>query len=216
MNAYRRTLVAIAVCGPLFCGTLLFAAPQTDVQLTDQVPGSHGVVHDHAIVPQHSGVVVGGPVMADPGVCCPECEQCFVPPPSEFCQLKISNGKEKRECYEVEYKSICIPKVIPPWKRDCCEPLCGEVRSVKVLKRKSYECPRCEYEWSVQKPELIDPATGMPVGANTNLPMPQAMAQPFNPTLNPRILGNASAPTVTSPPPAPATGGILGDYFRAR
>lgn len=89
---------------------------------------------------------------------CPECSESFVPPPQEYCELNITEGKETRTCFEIDYKTICIPKVVPPW-RQCCEPVCAEARSVKVLKTRKYECPVCKYEWSVKKPEFQQPAT---------------------------------------------------------
>ena len=89
---------------------------------------------------------------------CQRCPQCN----EEYCCLKTECGKESKKCYEIDYKTICIPKVNPPWKKGC-QPQCAEARSVKVLKTKSYECPKCKYTWEVVKPQL--PQIGEPTPA---------------------------------------------------
>ncbi|HEX5105394.1 MAG TPA: hypothetical protein VFV87_16360 [Pirellulaceae bacterium] len=54
--------------------------------------------------------------------------------------------KEKKHCWQVECKNFCIPPIKWPWDH-CCEPGCGKVKTVKVLKKIEYECARCGYEW---------------------------------------------------------------------
>jgi hypothetical protein len=73
---------------------------------------------------------------------CPECG-CAVCHPV---QVPV---KEKQHCWEVECKQICIPAVRWPWEK-CCEPRCGKVKTVKVLKRVDYECTKCGYKWEIQ------------------------------------------------------------------
>jgi hypothetical protein len=170
---------------------------------------------------------------------CPECSESFVPPPQEYCELEISEGKESKTCFEIDYKTICIPKVVPPW-RQCCEPICAEARSVKVLKTKKYECPVCNYKWTVKKPEYQQPATGNPTTFNQtpeqSLPVNQNASRQLNygPTFHsgvPIIPSGSSVPVVparpasapsfivpTTPviPPAPPTSGSIGDYFGGR
>jgi hypothetical protein len=60
--------------------------------------------------------------------------------------------KEKKHCWEVECKTICIPAIRWPWT-DCCQPPCGKAKTVKVLKKVEYECARCGYEWELQAVE---------------------------------------------------------------
>ena len=73
---------------------------------------------------------------------CATCPQC-----NASCQLEIKQGKEKKSCFKTECKTICIPKVRFPWQK-CCEPRCAKAKTVKVLKKHSYECPKCEYKWT--------------------------------------------------------------------
>ena len=77
---------------------------------------------------------------------CPQCD-------CEFCELKVSKTKDKKKCFEVKQKEVCIPPVRLPWKR-CCPPTKAKVRVVNVLSSKSYECPACKYEWKVYEPEV--------------------------------------------------------------
>lgn len=117
---------------------------------------------------------------------CARCPQCN----EEFCQLKCDETKEKKTCYEVDYKTVCIPKVYPPWKKNC-QPQCAEARSVKVLNKKTYECPRCNYSWEVVKPqlpEIVDPQA--PVSQYQPLPWQGAAPQ-----------GAASQPWAQTAPP---------------
>lgn len=44
---------------------------------------------------------------------CPDCDECF---PEEYCQVKVEQVDVEKTCFEVDYKTICIPKVVPPWK----------------------------------------------------------------------------------------------------
>lgn len=77
---------------------------------------------------------------------CPQCD-------CDFCELKVSKTKEKKKCFEVKQKEVCIPPVRLPWKK-CCPPTKAKVRVVNVLKSKTYECPGCKYEWKVYEPEV--------------------------------------------------------------
>ena len=106
------------------------------------------------ILPLHRG---------NSGGCCaatPVCPQCH-------CEVTMEEGTVKKHCYEIEYKQICIPKVRIPWHlfgRNCsnrnncddggcdtpgCSPQrCGEVRIIRVLKKKQYECKVCKCKWT--------------------------------------------------------------------
>ena len=77
---------------------------------------------------------------------CPQCD-------CDFCELKVSKTKDKKKCFEVKQKEVCIPPVRLPWKK-CCPPTKAKVRVVNVLKSKTYECPGCKYEWKVHEPEV--------------------------------------------------------------
>ena len=70
---------------------------------------------------------------------CPRCHTS--------CQLEIEKGKEKKSCWEIECKAICIPKVTFPWQK-CCQPKCAKVKYVNVLKKKTWECEVCKTKWN--------------------------------------------------------------------
>lgn len=79
--------------------------------------------------------------------CCQRCPECN----EEFCELSYVEEKESKSCFQVDYKTICIPKVKLPWQ-SCCTPRCAEARSVKVLVIHKYKCPKCKCRWEVSKP----------------------------------------------------------------
>lgn len=73
---------------------------------------------------------------------CPQCDcKVCVPTPETI--------KEKKHCWEVECKDICIPHFKWPWESCCTPPKCGKVKTVKVLKKVEYECEKCGYKWNV-------------------------------------------------------------------
>jgi hypothetical protein len=73
---------------------------------------------------------------------------CHVQCPScrSYCELKIEPGKEKKSCWEVECKPICIPQITFPWQK-CSEPKCAKVKYIHVLKKHEYECDVCKHKW---------------------------------------------------------------------
>ena len=83
------------------------------------------------------------------GVFCPHC--------GEACYPTVTKGKEKKHYFEVEAKTICIPKVRFPWqtgangkaggKDRCPTQNCGRTKTVHVLVKHEYECSVCEYSW---------------------------------------------------------------------
>ena len=77
---------------------------------------------------------------------CPQCD-------CDFCELKVSKTKDKKKCFEVTQKEVCIPAVRLPWKKNC-PPKRSKVRVINVLKSKTYECPGCKYEWKVHEPDV--------------------------------------------------------------
>ena len=74
---------------------------------------------------------------------CPDCGNAL-------CVPSFEPVKEKKHCWQVECKKICIPHIRLPWQ-SCCElPKCGWVRNVKVLKKVEYECEKCGCKWDVK------------------------------------------------------------------
>lgn len=72
---------------------------------------------------------------------CPHCGH------HQPCPAVPESIKEKKHCWQVECKNICIPAIRWPWA-DCCQPPdCGKVKTVKVLKKIEYECEKCGYKW---------------------------------------------------------------------
>ena len=89
------------------------------------------------------------------GVCtkCPSCD----------CALEAKMVDVEKSCFEVETKTICIPKVVFPWQRKkacgSCDSCDGQgcntcinngatTRCIRVIKKKKYTCPECKYSWS--------------------------------------------------------------------
>jgi hypothetical protein len=64
------------------------------------------------------------------------------------CRPVAATLKEKKHTWEVECKQICIPAPRWPWEL-CCEPKCGKVKTVKLLKKVEYECEKCGYQWEI-------------------------------------------------------------------
>ena len=87
---------------------------------------------------------LAAPLLAGPKHChtCPQCA-------SKVCVAVPETVKEKRHCWKVECKEICIPKFRWPWQA-CCTPQCGKVKTVKVLKKVEYECEHCGYQWEIK------------------------------------------------------------------
>lgn len=91
--------------------------------------------------------------------CCNKCPAC-----NYVCKLDAELVDEKKTCFDVETKVICIPRVVFPWqKKKCMSCTCDGVgctscvnngartRRIRVLKTDSYTCPKCEYSWTAEK-----------------------------------------------------------------
>ncbi|MCH1440320.1 MAG: hypothetical protein L7W43_11730 [Rubripirellula sp.] len=93
--------------------------------------------------------------------------------PSCDCSLDAKMVDVEKSCFEVETKTICIPRVVFPWQRkkacdgcDSCDGLgCStcinngaQTRSIRVLKKKKYTCPECKYSWTPNSKECCDGA----------------------------------------------------------
>ena len=102
------------------------------------------------------------------------------------CTLEIKQEKEKKTCFQVETKTICIPSVQLPFGI-CCKPMFARSKTIKVLKTKSYEVPVTKYIWSkadtgCTQPACVTCAEGVAVepavsAALQEAPMPQPMPQ---------------------------------------
>lgn len=78
-------------------------------------------------------------------VACPQCD-------CQFCELDVKKGEVEKTCFKTEQKEVCIPAVRLPWKKNC-PPTRSKVRTVNVLKKHKYKCPKCQYKWNVHEPE---------------------------------------------------------------
>ena len=75
------------------------------------------------------------------------CGQCD----GEYCCPTAELVKDKKTCFNVECKNICIPAVKFPWDKSC-ELTCGKVRTVHVLKKSSYPVEKVVYKWEADQP----------------------------------------------------------------
>lgn len=75
---------------------------------------------------------------------CPRCQ-------ATGCELKVEQVDEEKYCWKVECETICIPRVVFPWQKNCCDPCVNNgawTRKVNVLKKHEYTCPACKYSWT--------------------------------------------------------------------
>ena len=87
-------------------------------------------------------VIAGGHGNGGNCDCCPDCGD-------KVCHPTWVEKSVKKHCYEVECKDICIPGLTLPWSKDC-KPKCGRVITVKVFKKKEYECKTCGCKWEIK------------------------------------------------------------------
>lgn len=95
-------------------------------------------------------IATAGLVSAEPhyNYCTKECEDCAC----STCKTTVKCEPDVHECYEIECKKICIPKIRFPWEKCCGAPGCGKVITVKVPKKVEKECGMKK----VYKHEVID------------------------------------------------------------
>jgi hypothetical protein len=108
----------------------------------------------------HSGVQLAPAATCDSASsdsCCPQC------------QLEVDKSKIKEYCYDVQCKTICIPRITFPWQKGCengCDAPCSccpippngaKIKTVRVLKKFEYECEKCKYKWT---PECVSGSNG--------------------------------------------------------
>ncbi len=97
------------------------------------------------------------------GYCNSACSPCQL-----VCCAEVKTEKVKKHCWEVECEHICVPRVQCPLLNcltgntcedpcssrnllgKCIGKLCGDVKCVRKLKKKEYECEKCVVEWSVK------------------------------------------------------------------
>jgi hypothetical protein len=92
-----------------------------------------------------------GTALAYAGGHCNSCPDCG----NKVCVPSVDKKKEKKHCWDVDCKDICIPKARWPWEC-CCEPQCARVKTIKVLKRVEYECDKCGTKWDVLSTSCSD------------------------------------------------------------
>ena len=78
------------------------------------------------------------------------CPQCNQPCKCKLCEPTPTTEKDKKHCWCIETKDVCIPHIRWPWQPCCEPPKCGRVRTVKVLKKVEYECEKCGYKWEIK------------------------------------------------------------------
>lgn len=87
--------------------------------------------------------------------CDSQCNTCSTCPSCSYkCKFEAKQGEVEKHCFNVEEKVICIPKVVFPWQKSCCDPCANNgacIKKVKVLKKKAYTCPACKYSWTPEK-----------------------------------------------------------------
>ena len=107
-------------------------------------------------------------------VTCPKCS-------NSCCVLKAECGEEEKSCFNVECEEICIPRVVFPWQKwmakhrgaSSCDSCGGKgcstcstvnngawVKTVRRLKKDSYTCPKCKYEWSLSEGDCCGSGSG--------------------------------------------------------
>ncbi|MEZ6091244.1 MAG: hypothetical protein R3C05_25160 [Pirellulaceae bacterium] len=67
------------------------------------------------------------------------------------CTLKCEPVDAKAYDWEVEYKQVCIPKVVFPWQKNRCNPCVNNgacVRCVRVLKEVERKTKELKYTWT--------------------------------------------------------------------
>ena len=115
--------------------------------------------------------------------------RAFCPHCGDACYPTVTKGTETKTCWNVETKSICIPRIRFPWEKACCDkgcgkdgcvpPKCGRTKCVNVLMKHEYECSTCKYSWDVdsykQGNGKSDKAAHGPTEAAPAVPQPPAV-----------------------------------------
>lgn len=129
------------------------------------------------LLPKPAPLAAGG--CGNGHVGCPACNY--------VCEFSVEPAKEKKHCYEVDCKAICIPPLTFPWqkthggRKEIAGPAttrCGRVKIVRVLVKEEYECTRCKHTWRAVRIKcghtddcLVPASTGADPVVNPPLPM---------------------------------------------
>jgi len=126
------------------------------------------------------------------GHCCPACNY--------VCQLEAAIVDEDKKCFEIETEVICIPRVVFPWQRTSVLPGCGgctacvsvgcsacvhngaKTRKIKLLKSKTYSCPRCEYTWTAEENRCGPQCHACAAGTPCDLAVPRLQSKSLSAT----------------------------------
>lgn len=81
---------------------------------------------------------------------CPKCDY--------VCKFNAEHVDEQQNRFDVETKVICIPRVVFPWQMLNGKPCAtngARMRTVHVMTKENYSCPKCHYTWNAikRKPE---------------------------------------------------------------
>ena len=72
-----------------------------------------------------------------------------IPCDEDVCRLGIEHVEEKKTCFKVEQKTICIPAVRLPWMK--CKPTVSKTKVVNRLTSHQHTTKKCQYKWDVQE-----------------------------------------------------------------
>ncbi len=122
--------------------------------------------------------------------------QCNCPNCDYVCKFNAETVDEDKECFDVESKVICIPRVVFPWQKKCnpCANNGAWTRTICVLKTEKYKCPKCEYTWSAEKRSKPLEVKDVPADAKTPptaslTPGPEKGSAPLAPQPEPLASG---------------------------
>lgn len=156
MSMIQRGLnVAAVLLSLLTVGVLTDMGPQGSLRAQDSVCSTCSGSAPAEVVYTQPTPVYSAPVYSQSTTCgCNSCRKKVPSPQSDcqYCELDVKKGEVEKTCFKTEQKEVCIPAVRLPWKK-CCPPKRSKVRTVNVLKKHKYKCPKCEYKWSVNEPE---------------------------------------------------------------
>ncbi len=150
------------------------------------------------------------------GANCPRCH--------ETCYPTVTKGSETKQCWEVETKTICIPKVRFPWESKCCNKGCGEdgcaqpkpgrTKTVNVLVKHEYECSTCKYSWDVDSYKNGNGKSDKAPGAGSPTPADPPPAAATLPQSTRRVAPAAFDQSGAASPAKKSYAEILTSFFK--
>ena len=121
MQAHCSSQVAAAPQAGFDTPNIVGPAPATHVGISDCSCGQSGCQSCRRSV--RRPLFARRAASSDCGdIRCPDCSECF---PEETCSVRVEQIEETKECFEIDVKTICIPKVVPPWKQQNNTRSCG-------------------------------------------------------------------------------------------